>query len=303
MDISRLEIMNAAGVIKGDGPEFRNLLRSSVTQIVFGSATVPEMPGTTGDNFVWTDEFSVNSIGLRNAGVKKYAETLPPLIRAAKESGKEFCLNVAPLKPEDAETLGEFATKVRPDVLEFNLGCPNVHDKGVRRRAYAYDLGASSDLIARLKRTWKGRLRVKVSPYKTDDEHLIHEFSRLFEDYFEDGDGVTICNTDGGFAPTDESGKPLLRAIDKDGGIIHAGGMGGARLRPIALRNLDLFNKELRVQVRRYGCGGIEDAESASEYLKRRASGIQIGTAYFKLKNASAQIFSDVPLGLSTTPA
>ena len=90
-DMDNIRLMNAAGWIKEDGKSFRDLLRSAVSEITFGSITVPEMPGSTGQNFVVLDDgTSVNSLMLKNRGILKYKTELEPLVTTAHAAGKLF---------------------------------------------------------------------------------------------------------------------------------------------------------------------------------------------------------------------
>jgi dihydroorotate dehydrogenase (NAD+) catalytic subunit len=66
------------------------------------------------------------------------------------------------------------------------------------------------------------------------------------------------------------------------------GGLSGPAIKPIALRMV--YDVAQAVSVPVIGCGGIESAEDAVEFLMAGATAIQVGTASFANPNALQEI-------------
>jgi dihydroorotate dehydrogenase len=185
---------------------------------------------------------------------------------------------------------------MRVDTLELNLGCPNVHSEGKQKPIFAYDLDLAGGALTRVADEWKGPLAIKLSPYNGKTmEMFAKRIAALINRqprHFQPGDSVVVCNTLPNFAPQNEQGAPLLRAIGADGQIITAGGMGGRRLLPHALKDVLRFRKWLPSDIAIDAVGGIETGKDVLTYHTVGATGFQIGTAYFK--NDDPRIFSRV---------
>ena len=289
-----IDLKNTAGWIKDGGKSFQDLLRSAVTEIIFGSVTVEFRPGTTGQNFYGLEDgTSVNSIGLKNNGIEGYDPILSELVEMAHRAGKLFRLSIAPLSLEDIPLLIAFAERHKVDILELNLGCPNVRDHGTRKPIFAYDLDLTHAAVTLTRNQWQERLAVKLSPYK--DMTLLKKIGGAMNDLLAAGDIVVSCNTYPDFAPVDEAGKHLLNAVAPDGTIIHAGGMAGTRLRPYCRENTRQLRGVLNPKIKIEAVGGIECGQDLVDSWTDGAKGGQIGTAYFTIDNA--RIFSEVAQG------
>ncbi len=289
--MEELHIMNAAGRIKKDDKDFKDLLRSAVTEITIGSLTMDERPGNSGEVFViLPDGTSANSLGIPNQGIVGFGKELSRLANVIHEAGKLFRLNIAPIGIEDAKNLATLACGHGVDTLELNLGCPNVHSEGEHKPIFAYNLELTRSAVTAVKTVWgNAKLAVKLSPYENMGFSLM--MAELIKECLSEDDSVVLCNTKPDFSPTNTDGKFLLRAILPDGNIVNAGGMGGTLVKKLSLQNIKIFRSVLPEAIRITGVGGISSGRDMLDFFNTGADAVQVGTAFF---NSSAQIFSDI---------
>lgn len=299
MEITTLRLMNAAGFIKGPGPEFDDLLRSAATEVVVGSVTMERRPGSTGQNFiVLPDGTSANSIQLKNFGIEGTETFIDDMVERTHKAGKLFRLSVSIDSLHDIGPLVRFARRHKVDTLELNLACPNRYAAGVQQAVFALNIELTSQAlhIALAEIGPKMRLVVKLAPY--EDKVFAESMARTIGKVLTPRHGVLLSNTKGGFQPLDEKGRPLLRAISPDGTEVNAGGMAGTRLRDLVISNIKTFRPILPRDIGLEYVGGISAAEHVLAGKDAGADAFQVGTAYFV--NGDAGIFSDIAIGLTS---
>jgi dihydroorotate dehydrogenase (NAD+) catalytic subunit len=226
------------------------------------SKTVTPKPrgGNAAPRICETEAGLLNSIGLENRGVEHYvAHTLPAIAR----SGAVVVTNVG------GESVEEFVEMVRimeaqPAVhaIEVNLSCPNVQGG---RLPFATDPAAAARVIGAARAVARKPLFAKLSP----NTARIGAIARAVEEA--GADAITAVNTLLGLALDWRTRRPGLATVQ--------GGYSGPGIKPVALRCAWECARSVAIPV--IGCGGIQDAEDALEYLVAGCTAVQVGTSSF----------------------
>lgn len=78
--------------------------------------------------------FSLNSLGLPNPGGRYYEKYLPEMAKVVHDVNKHLFVSVAGFTPDEYSVLAKIAEAGGADLIELNLGCPNVWAGGKQKR-------------------------------------------------------------------------------------------------------------------------------------------------------------------------
>lgn len=244
--------------------------RRAVTEGGAGAATtksiwMKEHQGHRNPTIISTDIWTLNAVGVPDAGPKK-----------AREEIEAYMVNkpgplIVNIIAETAENYGKTAAllvSLQPDFFEVNISCPNVEDEfGKPFACSAPDAAA----VTRAVKTVSGKIPVfiKLSPQALS----IAEVARACADA--GADGFTVINTVGpGMAIDLKSRMPILSN--------RMGGMSGPAIKPIAVRCIADVYAATGGKLPIIGTGGVHTGEDAIELMLAGASLIGIGTAVWK---------------------
>lgn len=268
------------------------------TEQVAEAAKVPLLREITVGSYTWNDgpragnagnvyykdprgRFALNSLGLPNPGLVYLRAELPKMRTIAHKAHKKLRVSIAGFSPLEFEHL-TMAVAAHADVVELNLGCPNVWDGGTQKQIASYNIAVSDDIIKRASRTIAvssrnrrhdpPKLAIKVSPFepsylqqfasnlKFKWSHMVHE--------------VVCSNT----WPNGYASHPDCRhCIDGTG----LAGVSGAALFPINLGQAKQFCDLVPYGLEVIGVGGIENAEDVAAYGRAGVAKVQIATTAF----------------------
>jgi dihydroorotate dehydrogenase (fumarate) len=287
-------LMNAAGTCKSLH-DVMELARSAVAVIVVGSITVTEQSGNSGEVYWPNGPYSLNSLGLPNPGVDYYAKTLPEMVATAHDRHKPLMVSVAGFKAKDYLDLAGTVAECRGDLVELNLGCPNVWDGGTQKGIACFDLDYCMEIceqVAKLlrsinrRRGYSVKFGAKLSPFSDPDalRQLARAFDVMAKDYPEFR-FVTASNTFPNAIALDAGGRPRI-------GTVYAG-MSGPALKPIAMGQVKQLRSTLPSRIEVVGVGGISTGSDVLDYLRAGAQTVQVATAYLNSSN-KAGFFSDI---------
>lgn len=272
-------VMNAAGtckVLEGDHG-IHALARSATSAIMVGSITVAERDGNLGDTYAFDDVrgFSLNSLGLPCRGQGYYTQNLPEMVTVAHDANKPLFVSIAGFSPGEYRELAALAFQGGADLVEVNLGCPNVWHGGEQKRIACFN----ADLVAHILNAieaevgTEARIAVKVSPFS--DPYALAEIagvlssSKLVK-------AVTTMNTfPNAFAFADGGReKPLIS--------VGLAGLAGPALKPVGLGQVKQLRALLPNRIQIMGVGGIRTGDDVLDYLAAGASCAQIATTFFQ---------------------
>ena len=259
-------IMNAACSVAKTLDDVKALAKTSIGGITVGSITVENRTGNPEPRWYAGDSYALNSFGMPNEGADFYRKHLPEMIKIAHGAGKKFSLSVAGFSTAEYVELAQLADSAKVDVIELNLGCPNVTIEGKQKPIASFDPTTIREVIDAVSQATNVPLLLKLSPYSNPAE-----LQTVAQTIVESGkvSGVVTSNT---FAnsTTLKDGMPVLAA--------QLGGLSGRALFPIGLGQTWQFRKLLPDHIAVIGVGGIESAPDVQEYIQAGASGVQVAT-------------------------
>jgi dihydroorotate dehydrogenase (NAD+) catalytic subunit len=224
------------------------------------TVTLRPRPGNAAPRIHETEAGLLNSIGLENRGLEHYvAHTLAEMARA----DTVVVTNIG------GESVADFVEMARRldgqaaiDAFEVNLSCPNVQGG---KLPFATDARLAAEVIRGVRAVTKKPLFAKLSPNTAG----LGEIARAVEGA--GADALTAVNTLLGLALDWRTRRPGLATVQ--------GGYSGPGVKPVALRCAWECARSVAIPV--IGCGGIQCAADALEYLVAGCAAVQVGTAAF----------------------
>ena len=221
----------------------------------------------------------LNSIGLQGPGIEAFLQRDLPWL---DERGARTVVSIAGSTVEEYVRLAQ-RLRGRPGMtmLEVNISCPNVEDRGT---VFACDARAAADVIAAVRRVSSVPVFAKLSPDVTD----IVAIARSVVDA--GANGLSMVNTLLGIAIDTTTMRPVLAGV--------TGGLSGPAIRPVALRCVWQVHQAMP-EVPILGMGGIRTGLDALEFLLAGASAVSVGTAVFGDPNAPMRIIDELRVALA----
>jgi dihydroorotate dehydrogenase (NAD+) catalytic subunit len=223
----------------------------------------------------------LNSIGLQGPGIDAF---LDHDLAWLAEHGARAVVSIA---GGSVDEYGKLANRLRGrpglTMLEVNISCPNVEDRG---QVFACDPAAAAAVVQTVRRNTDSRIPVfaKLSPDVTD----IAAIARSCVDA--GADGLSVINTLLGMAIDTTTMRPVL------GGV--TGGLSGPAIRPVAVRCVWQVHQALP-DVPILGMGGIRSGLDALEFILAGASAVSVGTTVFGDPTAPIRVLHELAHALA----
>ncbi|MDO9408572.1 tRNA-dihydrouridine synthase [Patulibacter sp.] len=272
-------LLNAAGTAKSLD-DVRRLARSPVAAVTLGSITKAARDGNAGEVYASRQGYAVNALGMPNRGADFYRDVLPEMAAATRAAGKPLIVSVAGFSPEENGELAHLAADGGCDLVELNLGCPNVWDGGEQKRIMSFD----PELVSRSLAAASGvgvPVGVKLSPLS--DPVQLAEVAAAAADA--GARFVVSCNTfPNGLA---------LRADGRAAVDVGYGGVSGAAMKPVVLGQVSQLRALLPEGVDVVGCGGVRSGQDVRDLLAVGAVATGLATAFWDA-GEDPGVFADV---------
>lgn len=247
----------------GYGKETKDLVEvEKLGAVVTKSITLHPREGNPPPRIVETPSGMINSIGLANIGVEKFAEQMLPVYDTL---GTQVIMNIAGSSMDEYVAVLERVESV-PNRLcgyEINISCPTVDRGGI-------EFGSDSEMTRSLTRQLRERteklLIMKLSPNVTD----IASIAAAAEEG--GADAVSAINTVVAMSIDPETRRPSVST--------KLGGLSGPAIRPVGVAAVYKVSRVVDIPV--IGIGGITSGNDALQYLLAGAVAIQVGTANFR---------------------
>lgn len=256
----RNPVLSASGTY-GHGLEMQHFTApAELGAWVSKTVTLRPRGGNASPRICETEAGLLNSIGLENRGLEHYlAHTLPAMAVADT-------VVVTNIGGESVEDFVEMARRLdaerATDAFEVNLSCPNVQGG---KLPFATDPRLAGEVIRRVRAATKKPLFAKLSPNTSQ----LADIARAVE--AAGADAITAVNTLLGLSVDWRTRRPGLATVQ--------GGYSGPGIKPVALRCAWECARSVAIPV--IGCGGIQSASDALEYLVAGCRAVQVGTASF----------------------
>ncbi len=235
---------------------------SELGAVVVKGLSLKPRKGNPPERIVETPAGMLNSIGLQNPGVEKFAEEILPEL---KNFDTKIFANVFGEDEEEYLAVAEFLDKTDGvHGLELNVSCPNVKKGGI---AFGSDPETLYDLVSKMKKVTTKPLLVKLSPNVTNILDTADACVKA------SADGLVLINTLLGMAIDIEKEEPILAT--------KTGGLSGPAILPVAVRMIYQVYEKYGTDVPIIGVGGITTYQDAVQHLLAGAVAVQIGTANF----------------------
>jgi dihydroorotate dehydrogenase (NAD+) catalytic subunit len=239
-----------------------NLAKKGAGGITTKSIWLNEHKGHPNPVILANEDFIVNAVGVPDAGIKKATEEFNEYL--SRNNGVPLIVNIIGGKKEDFVAIAEEVSKLKPQLLEINMSCPNVEDE--HGKPFATSCPDAADLTKRIKAVTDIPLAIKLSP----NVESIATIAQAVE--AAGADAITAINT---------YGPGMVIDIDTAEPILHnkVGGVSGPGIKPLAVKAVyDIANA---VKIPIIGMGGITTGEYALEMMMAGASLVGIGSALY----------------------
>ncbi len=254
-------VLTASGCL-GNGLEYARVFDvQRLGGIVSKGLTLEPRQGNPMPRIAETPAGMLNSIGFQNIGLAALVREVCPVWAT---------WDVPVIVNIMGDTVEEFARLAReldgvPGVsaLEVNVSCPNVDQGGME---FGQDPRLTAAVTAAVRQAGTLPVIVKLTPNVTD----IRPIARAAAE--SGADALCVSNSFLGMAIDIHSRQPRTNRP--------FAGLTGPAIRPIALRLV--YETAGVVSIPIIGCGGIETASDALEYLLAGASAVEVGTATFR---------------------
>ncbi len=255
----------ASGIWGITAGSWRRAAESGAGAITTKSLWDREHKGHPNPTIISTDFYSMNAVGVPDAGPEKTKEEIGEYMKTHPVP------LIANIISDSAAGFGKIAsiiTELNPDAIEVNISCPNVEDElGKPFACSAPDAAAVTKSVKAV--TGKMPVFVKLSPNVEDIKSIALAVAEA------GADGLTLINTVGpGLAIDLKTRTPILAN--------KVGGVSGRGIKPITVRCIADCYRATEGKLPIIGTGGVSTGEDAIELMIAGASLIGIGTALWE---------------------
>jgi dihydroorotate dehydrogenase (NAD+) catalytic subunit len=261
-------ILNASGCLDAlTAPEVAKQLDAYVTK------TVTPLPreGNEPVRIAETDVGMLNSIGLANPGIERFAEDVLPRLA---ELGVPVWVSVAGFSASEyADLCAALAEREEVATIELNVSCPNV----------ASPEDEVEEIVSAARGATSKPLYAKLSPAVPDIGAVAAAAEKA------GANGLSLVNTLRGLAIDGRTLAPKLSTA--------TGGLSGPALRPVALAAVFAARAVTRLPI--VGMGGIENGRHALEFIAAGAHACALGTVLFADPHAPRRVREELAADLA----
>jgi dihydroorotate dehydrogenase (NAD+) catalytic subunit len=266
-------VMTASGTF-GYGMEYEHLFNiQKLGAIVCKGTTLEPRDGNPQPRLAETAYGMLNSIGLQNVGVDALIKEKTPVWVSWQVP---VIVNIAGRTIDDYGALATKLDKVAGVAgLEVNISCPNVKAGGA-------EFGANPESAAKVTAAVRKATSLPVIVKLTPNTGEIVQIAQAV--VAAGADALCLINTVKGMSIDVKTHKPLL-----GNGY---GGLSGPAIKPVALFMVYEVFKAVNIPI--VGCGGINSAVDAIEFMMAGASAVQVGTASFTNPRAPMDVLEGI---------
>lgn len=209
----------------------------------------------------------INAIGLANPGAAAEVALLKEAKAVLAPLQVPLIASIFAGPPEEFGTVAATVAAARPDLVEVNISCPNVHSEF--GEPYAGSADAAAEVTGFVKQALAGSgipVVVKLAPN-------VPSIGRIARAVVAAGaDALCVINTVPGMVIDAESGQAVLAN--------RSGGLSGPAIKPVALKCV-YDARRACPDVPIIGTGGVTTGLDAIEMLMAGATAVGVGSAVY----------------------
>lgn len=253
-------IVLASGILGVTGDSMAQVVRNGAGGVTTKSLWPYEHLGHANPTIISTEHWMLNAVGIPDGGPEKAAEEIG---RYRNAVSAPLIANIVGGVMDDYEVIAREVVKMKPDIIEINISCPNVEDE--LGKPMACSIVKSAEVTKRVRAiVGKIPLIVKLSPNVEDIVSIARSVMAA------GADGVTAINTVGpGMAIDIDSAQPILAN--------KSGGLSGPAIKPLAVKYVHDIYKNLKCPI--VGTGGVLTGRDAIEMMMAGATLVGVGSA------------------------
>lgn len=256
----------ASGILGTEAELLARVARAGAGAVTAKSCSLEPRAGHPNPSVLAWEHGLINAVGLANPGVEAEIDELARAKALLRPTGAAL---IASIFADTVEYFAQVAARVveaRPDLIEVNISCPNVHDEF--GTPFSADPGAASEVTAAVKEAVGGAapVLVKLSPNVAD----IRAIARAVQGA--GADGITAVNTLTGMVIDVHARRPVLAN--------RTGGLSGPAIRPLAVRCVYEVYQAADLPI--VGTGGVTSGRDAVEMILAGATAVGIGSAVYE---------------------
>lgn len=221
----------------------------------------------------------INAIGLANPGAEAEVDLLRSAGVRLRALGVPLIASIFAGPPEEFGVVAATVATARPDLIEVNISCPNVHSE------FGEPYAASADAAAEVTGFVKDAVAASGIPVIVKLAPNVPSIGRIARAVTSAGaDALCVINTMPGMVIDAESGQPVLAN--------RSGGLSGPAIKPIALKCVYDARKACP-EVPIIGTGGVTTGLDAIEMLMAGATAVGVGSAVYYRGPAAITVIRD----------
>ena len=251
----------ASGVLGVTASCLKNAVRNGAGGVTTKSIWLEEHVGHKNPTMFGTKHYFLNAVGLSDGGIKKaQEETFPEYL---EDKPAPIIGNVVETTISKFAEITEKIDACGPDIIELNLGCPNV--EGEHGKPFSCVAGDAAAVVKECRKRTKKPLIVKLTPNVSDISEVAMACAA------EGADGFCAINTLYGMGIDIKLRRPILTN--------KSGGLSGPGIKPTAVKCVyDIF-KATGLPI--IGTGGVTTGEDAIEMMMAGARLVGMGTMVY----------------------
>jgi dihydroorotate dehydrogenase (NAD+) catalytic subunit len=280
----------ASGILGTEAELMARVARSGAGAITAKSCSLGPRTGHPNPTVVAWEHGLINAVGLANPGVEAEVEELVRTKELLRPLGAALVASVFADTVQNFARVAARVAEAKPNLIEVNISCPNVHDEF--GTPFAADAVAAAEVTAAVKEAVAGQapVLVKLSPNVAD----IAAIARAVEGA--GADGITAINTLTGMLIDVHARHPILAN--------RTGGLSGPAIRPLAVRCVYEIYQAVGIPI--VGTGGVSSGRDAVEMIMAGATAVGVGSAVYgegpeafrRIRDEMAALMADLGYGL-----
>jgi dihydroorotate dehydrogenase (NAD+) catalytic subunit len=255
----------ASGIL-GTGAELlARVARAGAGAVIAKSCSLRPRAGHPNPTVLAWEHGLINAVGLANPGVDAEVEELRRARALLQPLGAGLLVSVFADTVDNFARVADRSVEAKPDLVEVNISCPNVHDEF--GTPFAADPAAAAEVTAAVCTVVAGRapVLVKLSPNVADIAAIAQAVAAA------GADGISAINTLTGMVIDVHARRPILAN--------RTGGLSGPAIRPLAVRCVYEIYRAVDLPI--VGMGGVSSGRDAVEMIMAGATAVGIGSAVY----------------------